>query len=235
MDVNKMDVNEASAEARAVADEVVESALAMEAAGLVVGTSGNVSGRRPDGTICLTPSSTPYRDITAEGLAVLALDGTQVEGSGKPSTEKAMHLACYRNFPEVGGVVHCHAVHASMFALTGRSIPAVMEEAIVYMGGEVVVADYRRTGSAELADEAVRHLVDRSAVLMANHGVLCIGKSPRDALHTALVVENTARIVWGAAVLGAVVPLPESVVADFVGIYRWLRTNTWLTRGAVTR
>lgn len=205
--------------------EVVAAALRMEADGLVVGTAGNVSGRQPDGTVCLTPSSTPYRDISPEGLAVVSVDGEHLAGSGKPSTEKAMHLACYREFPEVGGVVHCHPAHASMFAVSRRPIPAVIEEVIVYVGGDIPVAEYRTTGTAELADEVVRHLGDRAAVLMANHGLLCVGKSPEDALHVAQVVEHTAKIVFGATLLGGAVPLPDKVVADFTGIYGFLRRS----------
>ena len=206
--------------------EVAEVSLQMEQAGLVVGTAGNVSGRRSDGTICLTPSSTPYRDVTADNLAVLSLDGQHLGGSGKPSTEKAMHLACYNAFDEVRGVVHCHPPHASMFAVAHRPIPASIEEVIIYVGGDVPVADYATTGTDELAAEVVRHLGDRGAVLMANHGLLCVGKSPADALHTALVVEHTAKIMFGAEVLGGVQPLPGKIAKDFAGIYGYIR-STW--------
>ena len=205
---------------------VVDAAREMERAGLVVGTAGNVSGRRADGSICLTPSSTPYPDVTPDNLAVLTLDGQQLSGSGEPSTEKAMHLACYNAFDEVGGVVHCHPPHASMFALAHRPVPASIEEVIIYVGGDVPVADYATTGTDELASEVVRHLGDRGAVLMANHGLLCVGKSPDDALHSALVVEHTAKIMFGAEVLGGVVPLPTKIAKDFAGIYGYIR-STW--------
>lgn len=82
--------------------EVVSAALRMEADGLVVGTAGNVSGRQPNGTVCLTPSSTAYRDISPEGLAVVSVDGEHLAGSGKPSTEKAMHLALLPRAPRSG-------------------------------------------------------------------------------------------------------------------------------------
>jgi L-fuculose-phosphate aldolase len=209
-----------------VHESVVAVAQTMAAQRLVVGTAGNVSGRRPDGTVCLTPSSTPYDEITPDGLAVVDLDGAVVSG-GRPSTEKAMHLACYRAFPEVGGVVHCHPIHASMFAVARQAIPAVIEEVIVYVGGDIPVAEYRTTGTDDLAAEVVGHLGDRGAVLMANHGLLCVGKSPEDALHTAEVVEHTAHIVWGAQALGGPVPLPPKVVQDFSGIYGYLRGETW--------
>lgn len=206
-----------------VRQAVVDTAREMYETGLVVGTAGNVSGRRPDGTVAMTPSSVPYPDITSSGLAIVDLDGEIVEGSARPSSEKAMHLACYRAFPEVGGVVHCHPAHASMFAIARRPIPACIEEVIVYVGGDVPVAAYRTTGSAELAEEVVRHLGDRGAVLMANHGLLCVGHSPEDALHTASVVDHTARIVAGAEALGGVVALPDDIVTNFTNIYGLIR------------
>jgi L-fuculose-phosphate aldolase len=207
------------------ADEVVAAARRMAESGLVVGTAGNVSGRTDDGAICLTPSSVPYADITPEGLAVLDLDGEQVGGGGAPSTEKPMHLACYRAFPEIGGIVHCHPPHASMFAVAGRPIPAVIEEVILYLGGDVPIAEYRTTGTEELSAEMVRHLSDQSAVLMANHGLLCVGSSPADALHAAEVAEHTARIVLGADLLGGAVPLPDPLRSSFGDLYRTVRSG----------
>ena len=207
--------------------QVAAAAQAMDAAGLVVGTAGNVSGRADDGTIWLTPSSLPYDQVSMDNLAAVDLDGNLLQDTSRPSTEKAMHLACYRAFPEVGGVVHCHPIHASMFAVAHKSIPAVIEEVIVYLGGDVPVSDYQPTGSDELGEEVVRHLADRSVVLMANHGMLCIGESPEHALHAALVAEHTARIVWGASRLGDPVDLPEKARTDFGGVYTYLRTETW--------
>lgn len=215
------------------AASVVTTAQRMSAIGLVVGTAGNVSGRNDDGTISLTPSSVPYDDITEHGLAVVDLDGAVVGGGGSPSTEKPMHVACYRAFPEVGGVVHCHPPHASMFAVAGEPIPAVIEEVIVYLGGDVPVADYRTTGSEELSEEIVRHVGDRSAVLMANHGMLCVGRSPEDALHAAEVAEHTARIVHGARQLGGPVPLPAQIVSSFTDVYGLIR-STWPVTGSAT-
>lgn len=202
---------------------VVDTANEMYAAGLVVGTAGNVSARLADGSVAMTPSSVPYPDITVDGLAIVDLAGEIVEGSARPSSEKAMHLNCYATFPEVGGVVHCHPAHASMFAIARKAIPACIEEVIVYVGGDVPVAAYQTTGSAELAEEVVLHLGDRGAVLMANHGLLCVGKSAEDALHTAAVVEHTAKIVAGAEQLGGVVPLPAEIVTNFTNIYAMIR------------
>jgi len=210
-----------------VREEVLETARRVFDAGLVVGTAGNISGRMPDGTVCMTPSSLPYETMTLDDLVIVDLEGNKVDGGGSPSTEKALHLACYQRYPEVGGVIHSHAPHASMFALVHEPIPAVIEEVVVYIGGEIPICDYKTTGTDELGDEVASKLADRSAALMANHGLVCVGKSPDDALHASLVVERTAEIVWGARALGRPIPIPEKVNADFGNVYTFIRGEMW--------
>jgi L-fuculose-phosphate aldolase len=210
-----------------VRQEVLVTAQRVHEAGLVVGTAGNISGRMPDGTVCMTPSSTPYETMTLDDLVIVDLEGNKVDGGGSPSTEKALHLSCYQRFPEVGGVIHSHAPYASMFALVHESIPAVIEEVVVYVGGDIPICEYKTTGTDELGDEVASKLVDRSAALMANHGLVCIGKSADDALHASLVVERTAEIVWGARALGRPLPIPEKVNQDFSNVYGFIRTEMW--------
>jgi ribulose-5-phosphate 4-epimerase/fuculose-1-phosphate aldolase len=107
-----------------------------------------------------------------------------------------------------------------MFALTRQPIPAVIEEVLVYLGGDVPVAEYCTTGSVELADEISRYLADRAAVLMANHGLFVVARSPKHSLELAQLVELTAEIVWGAMLLGEIVPLPDDIVERFSSYYR---------------
>lgn len=210
-------------------EAVLAATRKMYERGLVEGTAGNVSGRLPDGNVVMTPSSVPYETMTLDDLVVVDPEGNVVDGERGPTTEKALHLACYRDYEEVGGVIHCHATYASMFALVRRPVPAVIEEFVVFVGGDVPIAEYKPTGSDELAEEIVTHLADRSVALMANHGILCIGKDPDDALHAGLVVEHNARIIWGAKALGEPVPLPEKSTQDFTGAYTFIRGNLWGT------
>lgn len=210
-----------------VHEAVLAAAKKMYAKGLVEGTAGNVSGRLSDGNVAMTPSSLGYEAMTLEDLVVVDLDGGKVSGERSATTEKSLHLACYRAHPEVRGVVHCHAPHASMFALVHQPIPACVEEFVVFVGGEVRVCDYRTTGTDELAEVVAAGLADRSATLMANHGMVSVGKNAEDALHAALVVEHNAHIVWGARALGEIVPIPEKVNTDFANIYDLIRHQMW--------
>jgi len=209
--------------------QVLHVAQAMHAAGLVVGTAGNVSGRLPGGdTVCMTPSSLPYETMTLDDLVVVDLDGHKVgDAGGSPTSEKVLHLDCYRAYPEVGGVVHTHAPHASMFALVREPIPAAIEEVVIYLGGDIPCTDYRMTGTDELGVEVAAKLADRSAALVANHGLVCIGKHAEDALHASLVTERTAQIVWGARALGPLHAIPAKVNQDFAGIYDYVRHQLW--------
>jgi L-fuculose-phosphate aldolase len=203
--------------------ELLDAAKQLLRTGLVEGTAGNLSARLPDGNVVMTPSSLDYESMTLDDLVVLDLDGQIIRGERPPTTEKALHLACLRAHDDVGGVIHSHAMFASMFAITHQPIPCAIEEFDIYVGGEVRVADYRLTGSDELGDEVARHLTDRGAVLMANHGLLSVGRNIADAMKVAQLVERTAQIVWGARVLGDIVPLPDATLERFAPIYKMMR------------
>ncbi len=212
------------------AEAVLEVARRMSKGDLVGGTAGNVSARVGDGSFCLTPSSVEYEEMGVDDLVFVSADGSLLAGSHSPSSEKALHLACYERYPEVGGVVHCHPRYASMFAVVRRPVPAAIEEVVVYIGGDVEVCDYHLTGSEELGASVAEALAERSAVLMANHGLVSVGADAASALHAAFVVERTAHIVWGAALLGDVKTIPAKVNDDFAGVYRWVRQDMWLQR-----
>lgn len=205
---------------------VLATAKRMLEEGLVEGTSGNVSGRLGGGLVCVTPSSVPYETMTIEDLVVVDLEGSVVSGNRSPTTEKDLHLAVLGSYPEIGSVIHTHAVHATMFALAHEPIPAVIEEVVVYVGGEVRCCGYRGTGTAELGEVVASELADRGAALLANHGLVTCAATPAKALHIAALVERTATIVWGTRAMGAPIrPLPEKVNRDMAAVYRLVRDN----------
>jgi L-fuculose-phosphate aldolase len=204
---------------------VLECAKQLAVRGLVEGTAGNVSARMADGNVCITPSSVDYDSMTLEDLVVVTPDGQVVDGTRSPSSERLLHLACYRAFEEVGAVIHSHPVYASMFAVARRPVPACIDEFTIYVGGDVPVARYAQSGSEAIGAAAVEALADRAAVLLANHGMVAVGKDPADALHVTALVERGARIALGATLLGGIIPLPEQVTTDFAAVYRLLRTS----------
>jgi L-fuculose-phosphate aldolase len=206
-------------------EQLLWAAQEMLRSNLVQGTAGNLGARLPDGNVVLTPSSLDYLEMTLDDLVVTDLDGNVLEGTRGPTTEKALHLSALRLHDDIDATMHCHAKFATMFALTRRPIPAVIEEFDVFVGGDVEVAEYRTTGTDDLAEEVAKRVGTKAAVLMANHGLFAVGKDPKDVLHIAHLVERTAEIVWGAEQLGEVVPLPDETNQTFSGYYRLGRTG----------
>ena len=208
-----------------VPDAVLATAKRMLERGLVAGTSGNVSARIDDERVCITPSSVPYETMTLDDLTVIDLDGEQVSGERYPSSEKALHTHVYRAYPEIGSVIHTHPVHATMFAVTRQPIPAVVDEFAMYVGGDVPVCEYAMSGTEELATHATEALAHVGAVLLANHGLVSAAPTLDKALHIAALVERSAEIVWGARMLGDLVPLPAEVNTNFGALYTYVREH----------
>ena len=195
--------------------------------GLVEGTAGNISARREDGNLVITPSSVDYGDMTIDDLVVVDPDGAVVRAADgrSPSSEMQLHLACYRAFDDIGSVIHSHPVWATMFAVAHQPIPACIDEFAVYCGGEIRCADYAASGTPDVGHNAVKALEGRAAALIANHGLVAVGPRPDKVLHVTALVERTAQITWGARALGGAVPIPEDVNKNFASVYTYLREN----------
>lgn len=208
-------------------DAVLAAAKEMLRRGLVEGTAGNISARREDGNLVITPSSVDYSDMALDDLVLVDPEGGVLDGKDgrNPSTEMALHLACYRAFDDIGSVIHSHPVWATMFAVAHQSIPAAVDEFAVYCGGEIRCADYAASGSPDVGNNAVKALEGRAAALIANHGLVAVGPRPDKVLHVTALVERTAQIVWGARALGGPVPIPDEVNQNFAAVYGYLRTN----------
>lgn len=206
---------------------VLSAAKDMLRRGLVEGTAGNISARRQDGNLVITPSSVDYAEMALDDLVVVDPDGAVLQAANgrSPSTEMQLHLACYRAFDDIGSVIHSHPVWATMFAVARQSIPACIDEFAVYCGGDVLCTEYAASGTPDVGNNAVKALQGRAAALIANHGLVAVGPRPDRALHITALVERSAQIVWGAKALGGPVPIPDEVNQNFAGVYTYLRAN----------
>lgn len=204
---------------------VLAAAKEMLAKGLVEGTAGNISARMADGNICITPSSVDYREMALADLVVIDPSGATVSGERAPSSEKALHLAAYAAYDDVGSVIHSHPIHATMFAVAHESVPPCIDEFSIYVGGEVRCTSYAMSATEDVGKEAVKALDGRGAALIANHGMVAVAPNPAKALHITALVERSAHIIWGARQLSGVHPLPEEVDNNFANIYRFLRSE----------
>jgi L-fuculose-phosphate aldolase len=207
-------------EARAA---VLAAAKGMLERGLTSGTSGNVSARLAGGTIVITPSGLPYQDMGPGDLVVITMAGEPVWPGQRglaPSSEYQLHTACYQAFGEIGAVLHSHPPYASMFAAARTPVPAVIDEGVIFLGGEILVAPYAISGSAQVGANAVTVLADRASAVLASHGLVTVADTPAQALHRAVVSEHCAQVTWGTRALGGHVPLPAATLDMFGAAYR---------------
>ncbi|POX44450.1 class II aldolase/adducin family protein [Streptomyces sp. Ru72] len=168
-------------------DQLVATARRTVADGLVVGTSGNVSVRVGD-TVLVTPTGVPYERLTPGDVVGVDLDGRQVLGTLRPTSELPMHLAVYRT-TDARAVVHTHAPDATAVSTLVQELPLVHYMAAA-LGGAVRVAPYATYGTPELAENMLRALTDRSACLLQNHGTVAHGASLDQAY------DRTAQLEW---------------------------------------
>lgn len=168
--------------------ELLDTARRSVDDGLVVGTSGNVSVRLGDDLVLVTPSGVPYHRLGPDDTVGVGLEGKQVLGTLRPTSELAMHLAIYRH-TDAGAVVHTHAVHATAVSTLLYELPAIHYMAAA-LGGRIRVADYATYGSEELASNVLRALRDRTGCLLRNHGTIVYG----DDLEQAY--DRTAQLEW---------------------------------------
>jgi len=196
-------------------NQIVEYGKKMFHSSLVSGTGGNISARDVDtGLVVITPTSIDYDKLSPEDIPILDENGNLIEGKYPPSSETPMHTLVYRKRKDVFAIVHTHSKFATAFSVALKEIPVVFLDLVLFVGGSVEVAEYRRPGTIELGEEGLRMLNNNSsnAVLLQNHGVLAIGSSLKKAFSAAVAVEDTAEIYYRALALGKYTVVPEEDV-----------------------
>jgi len=193
----------------------------LERQGLVMMTSGNVSGRDAEtGLVVIKPSGVAYESLQPADMSVVRLTGEAVEGKLKPSVDTATHLYIYRRRGDVNGVVHTHSNYATAFAAVGKGIPCSLTAIADEFGGPIPVGPYAAIGEEEIGKAVVDCIGASKAILMKNHGVFTIGESPEAALKSAVMVEDAARTCFLAMQIGELVEIPADEVARAHKRYR---------------
>ena len=212
---------------QALKEEVCRANLELVRLGLVLFTWGNASGiDRERGLVVIKPSGVDYSKMTPDDMVVLDLpSGRAVDGALKPSTDAPTHLALYRAFNEIGGVVHTHSTHAVAWAQAQRDIPIVGTTCADYfyrpipccraLAEEEIAANYElATGQVivETFRERGYDPVATPAALARNHGPFCWGSSPMSAAHNAAVLEESAKMAILTASLNPSLPVDQALI-----------------------
>lgn len=189
--------------------------------GLTVGSGGNISIYDQDlGYMAITPSGMNYYELEEKDIVIMDLEGNVIEGERKPSSEYLMHAIVYKNRSDALALIHTHALYATTISALNKELPAV-DYLVAHAGGKNIrCAEYASYGTIELAENALKAMEGRKAVLLANHGINVIGKTLEETFNITEQLEFCARIYWQALAAGKPVILPddemESLVERFV-------------------
>lgn len=185
--------------------------------------SGDLSFRDADtGFIYICPRPGKNFDVPnwaalkPENICVIDIDGNLVEDVGLlPTVEAPMHLHIYKARQEISAIVHSHPLWSSAFAITGKNIPLALAEQALFLGGEVICAEYGAVGSEELAVNIVKALgKDKKAAILRNHGSVTIGSSLSEALVLADFLEHGAQVAIMGSILGKVLEIDPGKILD---------------------
>jgi L-ribulose-5-phosphate 4-epimerase len=188
--------------------QVLEANLELPKRNLVIYTWGNVSGiDREQGLIVIKPSGVPYEELKVEDLCVVDLDGNIVEGELNPSSDTATHIALYKAFPEIGGVVHTHSPWCTKWAQAGRTIPAYGTTHADYFYGDIPctrqltpleIANEYEKNTGKVIMETFQDLNPNAipGVIVYSHGPFNWGKDPLKAVENAVVMEEIAKFAY---------------------------------------
>ncbi len=183
-------------------EQVFKENLELLKHGLVIFTWGNVSGiDRETGLVVIKPSGVSYEAMKVDDMVVVDLDGKVVEGKLKPSSDTATHLALYKAFPNIGGVVHTHSTYATAWAQAGCDVPNIGTTHADYFSDAIPctrdMTQQEVEGEYELetGNVIIERFTELNAdyipgVLVKNHGPFSWGKNAHDAVHNAVVIEH---------------------------------------------
>lgn len=191
--------------------QLIATACALQPAGLNRGTAGNVSVRQGDGYL-ITPTGMPYNQLQPDDLPLMALDGSH-QGRRLPSSEWRFHRDLYASRPAVGAVLHAHSPFAVSLACLRRDIPPFHYMIARFGGDSIRCADYALFGSQALSDAALAAMDQRSACLLANHGLLVAARDLPQALALAIELEELCEQYWRACQIGQPVLLSADEMA----------------------
>ncbi len=180
-------------------------------------SGGNISARVPgEKNVIITPSGKSYFSLKPNDMCVIDFDQNPIEGSLSPSIEAGMHIGIYQNRPDVNAVVHTHQTFASVLAVIGKPIPALLDEITVEIGHVVDIVPYAYSGTAELVNNVIGKLDNKChCYLMQNHGALSLGTDMPRAMKNAELLEHVATIYYHALASGEEIPKLPAAAIDY--------------------
>jgi L-fuculose-phosphate aldolase len=196
---------------------VVEGAKQVYSRGLVEAGEGNISVRVPDkNQMFITPTFNTYKDLEKAEIVHLEFSGKILSRGRKPSSEYQLHADIYQARPRAMAVIHTHSPYATMLSAARKTIPVLIEEQVIFLGGFVNISDFASAHTQEFSKNVIKALGSRNGTLMANHGCIVCGRTMKHAIKMAELVEKLAKIHYGATQMGGTVRISEKSCPMFI-------------------
>jgi L-fuculose-phosphate aldolase len=207
-----------SPEAEAIKAEICAVGRKVWQRGYVDGNGGNISCRLTADAVICTPTLVSKADLKPEDLCLVDLAGNQLAGGRPRTSEILLHLEIYKAVPEAKGIVHCHPVHATAYAITGRVPPnCIIPEFEVFVG-KLALSPYETPGTQVFAETVLPWVKSHNTVLLANHGIVCWADSVTKAEWFVEVVDTYCHTLMVASQLGPITHIPGDKAVDLIEI-----------------
>ncbi|MBP0989844.1 MAG: class II aldolase/adducin family protein [Oscillospiraceae bacterium] len=193
---------------------IINTCLWLKKQGYVFGTWGNISMRLPDGNILITPSKVAYETMTPDDLVILAPDGTQLEGFRLSTSEREIHRRLMNKRPDINAVIHTHSPYAMAAAARTEGVPAISEEMCQLLGGAIPLSSrfVPSQNHVELGEVVADSIGNSNAILIRNHGPVCLGSDLEEAKVCCQVTEKSCMMYLSLLAAGNISVIEDKYV-----------------------
>ena len=212
---------------------IIDTALEIKHYGLIQLAGGNVSVRKENGDIVLTPSGTYYDTMRVEDVLVLNADGEVIEGELKPSVDTVALKYIYDHLKDVNAIIHTHQPYATAIGLIQDEFPACSTTLCNVTLGPVSVAPYSSPASINMGIQTVDYLNGKRAVILKHHGVVTVGQTLKEAMYAAIYMEDAAKCYLAAKAAGDVAVMSDDEIEAAVETFKWVGQDDSVTQAAV--
>lgn len=187
--------------------DIIRTGIKLDKYGLIALSGGNISVRTEEGHILITPSGMEYGDMQESDVVVMNPTGTVIEGTRKPSSDTEAILYIFSHRRDVNSIIHTHQPYATAIGLIDDKFRINLTTLANCTAGDVNVSPYSSPGSIDMGIDTVEHIGNSLAIILANHGVIAIGKTLKQALYAAVYMEEAAKCYLAAKATG--LPMKE--------------------------
>ena len=210
-----------------IKQEIINAGLKLDKYGLIALSGGNVSVRLENGDILITPSGMEYETMSVEDIVVMNAEGRVIEGRRKPSSDTPAILYIFSHRKDVNAVIHTHQPYATAIGLVEDCFHINLTTLANCTGGDVRVSPYSSPGSVYMGIDTVEHIGDSLAIILANHGVITIGSTLKQALYAAVYTEEAAKCYLAAKATG--LPMKQmspSQIQQAIDVFKYYGQDT---------